>query len=89
MTINHSKNLTDQVNVILKDARFHNMILSIFSIIFNILSIYSSSYKLFLIAIGFLVGGWMVMLLAYLRCITFGQISQLSYMESKDKETGR
>ena len=82
----HAKNLTDQVNEILKDVHFFNKSFLFFSIIFIGLSIYFYSIPMLLVAIAFLVAGWMVKLIAYLRCITLGQISQLAYMESRDKE---
>ncbi len=86
MIINHSKNLTDQVNEILKEADFYAIIFAVFSIILIVLSVYINSGSLFLTGIGWIAVSFSVKLISYIRCIILGQISQLASMESKDKE---
>ena len=86
MIINHTKNLTDQVNEILKEADFYAIIFAVFSIILIVLSVYINSGSLFLTGIGWIAVSFSVKLIAYIRCIILGQISQLAYMESRDKE---
>lgn len=82
----HTKNLTNQMNSILEASRFSSNIILVCSLMLIVASIYYGNVVYFGFAIAFNVIGFLIQIMGYVRSIALGQISILSYMESKDKD---
>lgn len=86
MVKTHTKKFTDNINSITKGIRFYNTIIFVISLSLIVGAIYKGSIVMLSFALAFHVIGWIANISMYLRIIILGQVSQLAYMESKDKE---